>query len=109
MSLNEIGQICSLFKVMDVDDNKIVKHTGQDDNLKYITVLLRNRKVLLYICKVFKLNINEAMIIREGFSNPLYEQKIEKIYNLFVSCSPVKQQIIYRIVMRLISKTKKRG
>ena len=56
MSLNEIGQICSLFKVMDIDDNKIVKHTGQDDNLKYIIVLLRNSKVLLYIYKVFTTN-----------------------------------------------------
>jgi hypothetical protein len=107
MSLKEIEQICSLFEIMDIDDNKIVKHMYQN-NLKYIIVLLRNSKVLLYICRVFKLNINEARIIREGFSNPLYEQKIEKIYNLFTSCSPTKQQTIYRIVMKLISKTKKR-
>ena len=108
MDTNGVSNICSLFKAMDVNDNKIVKHMYQN-NLKYIIVLLHNHKVLLYICKVFKLNNNEARIIREGFSNTLYEQKIEKIYNLFVSCSPVKQQIIYRIVMRLTSKTKKRG
>ena len=109
MDTDEVSKICSLFKAMNIDDNKIVKHTSQNDNLKYIIVLLRNSKVLLYIYKVFKLNINEVRIIREGVTNPLYEQKIEKIYNLFVSCSPVKQQTIYKIVMRLITKTKKSG
>lgn len=73
------------------------------DNKLYIHTILR---MLPYkynkLLRAMGLSRNDVDIIRQGYSHPLYEYKIEKLYNLFNACSDRKRHLIHKYVKKII-------
>ena len=107
MSTEDIKYLCCSIENMDINDRKVASMKYKKNILWAIIQLLHERRdpyIRSFIRKALNLNYNDIRVIVEGCTNPLFELKIEKVYNLFIACAATKQQAIYKTIYKLLSR-----
>ena len=95
-------------KQLNINIQYTVTRPTINENKNYISRILKRlpckyNKLLLAI----GLSRNDVDIIRQGYSHPLYDCKIEKLYNLFNACSDRKRHLIHKYVKKIIRRSSK--